>query len=454
MSTFSPVETPYLSALEKGIIDEVNRARTNPSAYAAYLEGIRNSLSTIEGPSVITETIQFLRSQAPLAPLELSQGMTMAARDQVNDTGPQGLTGHQGTDGSTMSDRLERYGTWQTAAAENISYGKKTARDVVLQLLIDDNVSSRGHRTNIFNPQHRFIGIDSGPHRQWGTMAVMTLAGNYTSASSLPTLPSAVPDAQMAFNPSRGTPEIATPSGVTDFTNLGEFFTLSDNSDRINLADWPDAMGKSVLALNGNDTVFGTTGNDEINGNRGNDDIRGGSDNDYIRGGKDFDVIWGEDGNDILNGNNNDDTVYGGAGDDIVRGGKNNDILFGESGNDFLVGDFGQDSLIGGLGSDIFVLRSDSQDGFKNTSSFVTEVDIIADFNPNEGDRIGLNNGLSFSNLTFEELDIAVNGASQQAIALRIGATGDYLGLVLNVGSSALQVPDNFVTADQRLMLG
>lgn len=454
MSPFSPTEAPYLSALEKGIVDEVNRARTNPSAYADYIERVRDSLRTTEGPSVITETIQFLRSQVPLAPLELSQGMTMAARDHANDRGPQGLMGHQGSDGSTVSDRLDRYGSWQIGAAENISYGKKTARDVVLQLLIDDNVASRGHRTNIFNPQHRFIGIDSGPHGQWGTMAVMKLAGNYTDASSLPSLPSAVPDAQIAFNPTRGTPEIATPSGIPDFTNLGEFFTLSDGSDRINLADWPDAMGTSVLALNGNDTVIGTTGNDEINGNRGNDDIRGGSGNDYIRGGKDFDVIWGEDGNDILNGNNNDDTVYGGAGDDIVRGGKDNDILFGEAGNDFLVGDFGQDSLIGGPGSDIFVLRSDSQDGFSNTSRFVTEVDIIADFNPNEGDRIGLNNGLSFSALTFEELDIVVNGASQQAIALRIGATGDYLGLVLNVSSSELQVPDNFVTADQRLMLG
>lgn len=53
MSTFSPTEAPYLSSLEKGIIDEVNRARTNPTAYAAYLEGIRNSLTTREGPSAI-----------------------------------------------------------------------------------------------------------------------------------------------------------------------------------------------------------------------------------------------------------------------------------------------------------------------------------------------------------------------------------------------------------------
>lgn len=243
-----------------------------------------------------------------------------------------------------------------------------------------------------------------------------------------------------------------TPAGFA--APPGEFFNLSAFEDTVNLGLFPDTAGRSVRALDGNDVIQGSDRDDDINGNRGTDEIRGASGSDTLRGGKESDTIFGDEGNDILNGNNNADLVFGGAGDDIVRGGKDSDTLLGEAGNDFLVGDLGQDSLIGGAGSDVFVLRADNNGESRNTSPNANEVDIISDFNLAEGDKIALNEGLSFSSLIFEEVQATIGAETSPAVALRLGDRGDYLGIILNADIANIQDAANFIPADDRLALG
>ena len=50
-----------------------------------------------------------------------------------------------------MSDRIERYCDWNGNIAENIDFGCETGRSILCSLMVDDGVSSRGHRKNIFN---------------------------------------------------------------------------------------------------------------------------------------------------------------------------------------------------------------------------------------------------------------------------------------------------------------
>ena len=42
-----------------------------------------------------------------------------AAKDHVEDTGPSGLTGHTGADGSSSGERMERYVTLEGMSGEN-----------------------------------------------------------------------------------------------------------------------------------------------------------------------------------------------------------------------------------------------------------------------------------------------------------------------------------------------
>jgi uncharacterized protein YkwD len=182
------------TALETGIVEELNRVRTDPAGYAAFLEALlpqfdgkvwrspQGLLETEEGARAVREAIAALRRTAPMSPLERSPGLGAAAHDLVRDQGTSGDMGHEGSDGSTPGDRVSRHGRWDGGISENISYsGYATVggRDVVIQLLVDDGVRSRGHRHNILDPDMRFVGVACGPHPHAAVMCVMDHAQQY-----------------------------------------------------------------------------------------------------------------------------------------------------------------------------------------------------------------------------------------------------------------------------------
>ena len=186
----------YLSSLENAIVYEINMARTNPKGYASllgkwkrYYDGKllkipgETILMTQEGVTAVNEAIGSMRSTNPASRLTPSKGMSSGARDHVTDQGSSGLSQHKGSDGSQPWDRVNRYGTWEKSIGENIAYGSDKARNIVMHLIIDDGVSSRGHRKNIFNPDFRVIGVAYGPHPTYRTVCVMTLAGGYKEKS-------------------------------------------------------------------------------------------------------------------------------------------------------------------------------------------------------------------------------------------------------------------------------
>ena len=98
-----------------------------------------------------------MKKQKPLPPLDWSLGVWYAARWHAYDIGPKGLMQHDGSDGSDPGMRINKY-IKCLGWAENIAAGNEEAQDIVIQLIVDDGVRSRGHRKNIFSDKMKTFG--------------------------------------------------------------------------------------------------------------------------------------------------------------------------------------------------------------------------------------------------------------------------------------------------------
>ena len=160
---------------ELSVIDEMNLARTAPKEYAeTYIAPLSGQFSA----AYFNECIAEMTAMAPVGALTHADGLWRMARAHATDQGAAGEVGHDRVDGSTFSDVVRQYGTF-TAAGENISYGKNTARGIVIQLLVDDGVESRGHRKNLLSNTFTTCGVGFAAHTYYRYECVIDYAANW-----------------------------------------------------------------------------------------------------------------------------------------------------------------------------------------------------------------------------------------------------------------------------------
>ncbi len=190
-------DADYLSAQERAVIFEMNKARSNPKRYALevilpmkkrftdsensriYYNSDSMRIMTQEGTAAIDECVREMKRIEPMGLLLPSEGMSRAALDHTKDQSRTGRTGHSGKDGSTPWKRMERYGRWLGTCGENIDYGNKYAQAIVVSLLVDDGVPSRGHRHSILNGAFKVAGVAIGTHPKYRDMCTIDFASWY-----------------------------------------------------------------------------------------------------------------------------------------------------------------------------------------------------------------------------------------------------------------------------------
>lgn len=151
------VNAQYLTDSEKEVVKYINLARLYPGLfyenelsdyygtpkYGDYLRNSRYRKSLIED----------LETAKPLPALYLDQKMSKSAKCFAVDQGKRGYVGHT------------RQRCMRTSKGECCSYGMSKGRDVAMQLLIDHDVPSVGHRKILFFNEITKIGVGESTHK-------------------------------------------------------------------------------------------------------------------------------------------------------------------------------------------------------------------------------------------------------------------------------------------------
>lgn len=163
MEDSAPIKS---SGYSTKILAEVNLLRCDPSAYVAKLraheatfvddyiyfkESENLKIKTKQGLTAVKEAIELLLNLEPLHPLKFSLQLENAAHDHVKDQCCIKNVGHIGTDGTTPSDRVRKYGEWSHRIGENIRVHMASAEEMVVGWVISDGSNSRESRLNILN---------------------------------------------------------------------------------------------------------------------------------------------------------------------------------------------------------------------------------------------------------------------------------------------------------------
>jgi uncharacterized protein YkwD len=163
-------EVKYMSAAEKQVLMYLNLARAHPAEFLAnYLPGAAQELGQTTS-SAYKSLLADLAKAKPLDLLQPNADLQKIAAAQAQDMGSTGKTGHTSSSGKRFSERSSRIAGEK---GENCDYGNESPLLIVCDLLIDDKVSSLGHRKNCLKPCYRQVGIAIRAHKKFKANCVM-----------------------------------------------------------------------------------------------------------------------------------------------------------------------------------------------------------------------------------------------------------------------------------------
>lgn len=160
----------YLTTSEKMIIQLMNLARMDGAKFyntiaKDYLDGETSSPYT---RSLVAD----LKKSTPKSPLSPKKDLFEIAQKHAIEMGRKGAVGHE-----KFQERTKHVQKKYKGLGENCDYGFDDPLKIVMRLLIDEGVSSKGHRKAILDERFVNIGVSIQPHKKWKYNCVQAFGG-------------------------------------------------------------------------------------------------------------------------------------------------------------------------------------------------------------------------------------------------------------------------------------
>ena len=188
------------TGMDSIMVNEINKVRSNPKSYIPVVEkyielqkrqlkSIKDGKSTISstsgtitksngiksskrisGTAVVKRNIRAakeliieLKNMKPLNELIFCQSIDSISNSHGKYLDSVKVRGHFGLNGQTLTDRFEGFKlkgvTENVCCVGSFIYITNDVTPIILMLLVDSGIKSRGHRKNLLNPKSNFIGI-------------------------------------------------------------------------------------------------------------------------------------------------------------------------------------------------------------------------------------------------------------------------------------------------------
>ncbi len=154
-----------LTPVEKETILYINLCRLYPQDFLNYelmnYYGTEKHGDYVKNSKYRASLMKLLGTMQPVNALYFDLETYAGAKCFAKEQGEAGTIGH-----SRKSCKADY-------AAECCSYGMETGRDIAMQLLIDDDVPSLGHRLICLDKAYTKVGVSLQPHKKWEVVAVL-----------------------------------------------------------------------------------------------------------------------------------------------------------------------------------------------------------------------------------------------------------------------------------------